>query len=218
MIRLLTHNFGWKLLSLALAVALWYAVVGEPELATFLIVPIQYKNQPRDLEISSDVPERVHLEVRAPSGKLSPVNLSGAAVVLDLGSVRRAGEQTFTINEANTSLPPGVSFYRAVPSELRFQFDHQLSRDVPVEARFAGPPPPGYRIVRQTVAPRTLRVIGPENHVQRLDAIHTDAIDLSGVVSQAEFHGIHAYLGDPHMRLVSAPNITVTVQLEKVDK
>ena len=129
MIRLLTHNFGWKLLSLALAVALWYAVVGEPELATFLIVPIQYKNQPRDLEISSDVPERVHLEVRAPSGKLSPVNLSGAAVVLDLGSVRRAGEQTFTINEANTSLPPGVSFYRAVPSELRFQFDHQMPRN-----------------------------------------------------------------------------------------
>jgi hypothetical protein len=31
--QLLTHNLGWKLLSLAIAVAIWIAVAREPELA-----------------------------------------------------------------------------------------------------------------------------------------------------------------------------------------
>src|ERR1700682_2453331 len=94
-----TNNFGWKLLSLAIAIILWYTVVGEPELATSLTVPVQYKNNPRDLEISSEVPDRVRLEVRGPSQKLNPSSLSGSAVILDLSTFHQPGEQTFTISK-----------------------------------------------------------------------------------------------------------------------
>ncbi|HEX4593282.1 MAG TPA: hypothetical protein VH157_03355, partial [Bryobacteraceae bacterium] len=78
-----THNIGWKLLSLAIAVALWIAVAREPELATSLSVPVELKNIPDDLDIGSSVPDRVHLEVRGPSGRLSRDNLSDAAMILD---------------------------------------------------------------------------------------------------------------------------------------
>ncbi|MGA2592327.1 MAG: hypothetical protein ABSH32_20640 [Bryobacteraceae bacterium] len=50
--KLFTQNVGWKLLSLAAAVLLWIAVASEPELSTFISLPVEYKNLPTDLEIS----------------------------------------------------------------------------------------------------------------------------------------------------------------------
>ena len=64
MLGILTHNLGWKLLSLAAAVAIWMAVASEPELATLSTVPVEYKGEPDDLEISSDVLQNVTVETR----------------------------------------------------------------------------------------------------------------------------------------------------------
>src|SRR5260370_20645590 len=101
--HLLTRNLGWKLLSLLIAIALWCAVAREPELATALSVPVQFKNIPDDLDIGSNVPERMHVEVRGPSGRLSRDNLADVAVVLDLADAH-AGERTYTVHPNNINL------------------------------------------------------------------------------------------------------------------
>jgi len=44
MIPLLTRNLGWKLLSLLIALALWVAVAREPQLATSLTIPVEFRN------------------------------------------------------------------------------------------------------------------------------------------------------------------------------
>ena len=80
-VKLLTHNFGWKLGSLALAVLLWFAILGEPELVTTHTAPILYKNLPRGLLIGSDALDQVRVELRGPSGKLiaGPIGGDGGA-------------------------------------------------------------------------------------------------------------------------------------------
>ena len=52
-IGLLTQNFWWKLLALAIAFTIWVLVANEPELSTFTTVRVAYRNIPDDLEISS---------------------------------------------------------------------------------------------------------------------------------------------------------------------
>src|SRR5207253_1039930 len=106
--RLLLHNLGWKLHSLVLAATLWFVVAREPSIATSVNVPIQFKNMSDDLDVSSEIPERVRLEVRGPSGRLSRDNLAETAVVLDLSTVATAGERTFTFSDRNVRLPMGV--------------------------------------------------------------------------------------------------------------
>jgi len=215
MIHWLMQNLGWKLLSLALAFGLWLAVVGEPEMASTVAVPIQYKHIPADLEISSDLTERVHLEVQGPGARLQSFNLAGAAVVLDLASVSRPGEQTFTIDQRTLTLPVGVRLVRAVPSQLRIVFERRASREVPVRARTSGAPADGYRVLNILINPETLKIVGPEKRVRRVESAETDLIDLASAAASAEFH-VHAFMDDPHVRFDATPRVTVKVVIEKV--
>src|SRR5947209_5778087 len=144
--RFFFDNLGWKRLSIVLAFLLWVVIARDPELATSISVPVRFRNIPEDLDISSEVLERVHIEIRGPARRLAAENLSQAAVVLDLSGVQ-PGERTFTINDWNLrQLPIGVAFYRAVPSQVSLRFERLLSRDVPIEPVYAKAPPDGYGV------------------------------------------------------------------------
>lgn len=210
--QLLTRNLGWKVLSVLIAVALWVAVAREPELATSLSVPVEFKSIPEDLDIGSNVPDRIHIEVRGPSGRLTHDNLSNVAAVLDLSDAG-AGERTFTIREKNLNLPPGVVFYRAVPSQITLRFDRLISRDVDVRPNYVKTPD-GYHRTGEIVDPARVRIRGPEERVRNMRQVLTDPIDLSSVLGQAQFHTA-VNIGDPQVRLESPATVTVSVKLEK---
>lgn len=214
--RLLLHNLRWKLLSLVLASLLWFVVAREPEIATTVNAPIEFKNMPDDLDISSEMPERVRMEVRGPSGRLTRDNLSETAVVLELSKVAGPGERTFTFTPNNVKLPIGVNFYKAVPSQITIRFEHLLYNNIPIRARYATGPPDGYAVVRSSFDPQTVRIVGPESHVQPIDFVSTDPIDLSNVIGRAQMT-VHVNVGDPQVRLNPVTQVQFTVKLEKRD-
>lgn len=213
--RRLTHNLGWKLASLVLAVLLWFAVVGEPELVTLQSVPVLYRNLPRGLLLLSDAPESVRVELRGPSGRLSQAILSQVFVALDLSNVAGPGEQTFTLSSTEFSLPQGIAFLRAVPSQLRLDFDRIASRDVPVKIRLKGSPPPGYRVVGQEIAPNVLRVSGPERRIEGLAGAETDLIDVQRLTQTTQVK-TNAFIPDPRVQFESEPVVTVKLTIESI--
>jgi hypothetical protein len=212
--RLITRNFGWKLGSLTLAVLLWFAILGEPELVTTHTAPILYKNLPQGLLIGVDALDQVRVELRGPSGKLTPDRLSETAVLLDLSDVKGPGERTFTLSDADFHLPQGVAFLRSVPSQLRVRFSRLVSREVPVNIRIYAPPPAGYRVAHQESVPDTLRIAGPEGRVTTITGAETDAIDLSGTTANREIK-VNAFLSDPQVRFEVSPIVTVKLTIEK---
>jgi YbbR domain-containing protein len=214
--RLLTENPGWKLLALGISAFLWYAFVGETELSASLPAAVQFKNVPPDLEVSSEVFDRVFLRLKGPATRLNAGSLRDITVVLDLGQVHSTGERTYTLSADNLQLPAGVQVSRIVPSQLRLRFDKRIMREVPVQVRFANSAPEGYRLMGQQATPQKVLVTGPESRVSSLPAVHTDAIDLSSTVSNAEFR-IPAFIPDPQVRFDgNPPMITVRVFIEKI--
>ncbi|MBS1827674.1 MAG: YbbR-like domain-containing protein [Acidobacteria bacterium] len=211
----ITDNWGLKLLSLAVAVLLWLATVGEPESATVIAVPVQYRNIPATLEVSSEMSDSAYVEVRGPSGRLSGSNLANTVVVLDLASQSKPGERTYSIQAENVRLPAGVQFLRAVPAQIRIRLEYQVSREVPVVVRYAGPAPEGMRIAKQEIQPQLVRILGPESRVNAIDRVQTDPIELSTVEGVQSFQ-VHPYSGDPQVRLVKSDlMVTIKVGLEK---
>ncbi|MDX2154656.1 MAG: CdaR family protein [Bryobacteraceae bacterium] len=215
MIRRLTTNLPLKLLSLALAALLWFVLVGEPELTATVSVPVQYKKLAADFEIASDFQHSVQLEVRGPSGKLSALAASQTPVILDLSEQQQPGERTFTIREHNVQLPPGVSLARAIPSQLRLRLERRVTKEVPVEIRFAGPAPAGYRVSEVQVTPEKVRIEGPSSHVERIDSVETDPVQLGSVTGEAEYQQ-QLFVGDPQVRLSVTSPVRVRVKTERV--
>ncbi|HEY2842066.1 MAG TPA: hypothetical protein VGJ09_00390 [Bryobacteraceae bacterium] len=121
--RALTHNLGWRLLSILLAVMLWIAVEGEPELVTLQSVPVFYRNVEMNLALVANPPAVVKLELRGASDVLSRENLSNVIVLLDLAGVTEPGEMAFPVSRSNVTLPAGVSFVRSDPSDLKLRLD-----------------------------------------------------------------------------------------------
>jgi YbbR domain-containing protein len=212
--RRLFHNAGWKIGSLGLSILLWFAVVGEPELATIHNVPILYKNLPKGLLIGSNAIDMVRVELRGPTSRLTSSALAEVAIMLDLSSVDGAGERTFTVSDADIRLPDGVTFLRSIPSQMQLRFARVKSKEVPVELRFGLPLEPGLRIVRQEVTPQTLHISGPENRVDGVTSAQTDAIDLRGLRQDSEIR-VHTFVADPQVWMESPPGVTVRLTIGK---
>ena len=213
-LRLVFHNFWWKLLAVAIAVVLWALVASEPELSEFATVRLEYRNLPDDLEISSDPISSVSLELRGPSGVLRGAGDGiQPAVVFDMSDVR-PGEHTFTIGEGNVKLARGVRMVRAIPSEVRFLFERRLVRRVPVAVRFTGQGQNGYTVAHQSVTPDRLEIAGPASRVARIAAAVTDPVDLSSAAGTSTFR-VNAFVEDSFVRFHSSPQVVVTVTMKK---
>jgi hypothetical protein len=208
----LFHNLGWKILSLVVAVVLWAVVATDPELATFALAPLEYKNLPDDLEISSEPISSVSLELRGPSGQLRDGTVR-PAVVLDMASVQ-PGERTFAIGADNVKLSRSVRLVRSKPSEVRFLFERRRVRNVYVEPRFVGDGLHGYTVAHWEVEPKQLVVVGPASRVGRIETVFTDPIDVASLVGSAEFR-VNAFLNDPYARFQSGSQVKVVVNMRK---
>lgn len=216
MIRRLTSNLRWKLLALIGATLLWIAVNRETEFTASTRAALEFKNLPEGLEISSTPPTFVTLRIHGPSARLTPATLSGLTVVLDCSGIATPGVHTFSIERNEVRRPFGVVFDASIPSQVQLGFERSISRSVRVVPTYLHPPPPGYRIASYQIDPPSVLVAGPESHVQRVNTIETDPIDLSASVGRAEFH-LSAHVPDPLLRLDPAtPLLTYKVVLEKV--
>ncbi len=207
---LVFQNFAWKLLSLAIAVAIWAMVASEPEMGTMTPVQLGYKNLPDDLEISSKPETTILLELRGPSVLLREAH---PTVILDL-SRARPGLQAFLIGRDSVNVTSGVNFVRAVPSEVRFDFEPRDTKDVPVEVRFSGAGDNDYAIAHYEVSPSRLEIIGPKSRVSRVEHAETDPVDVSAAVGTYSFR-VNAFVNDPYVRFEHSPQVTVTVTMKK---
>ena len=209
------NNLGWKLASVVLALLLWFALVGEQDMATSVSAPVEFKNIPKDLEISSDVIERLRLEIQGPAAKLTSTALAHSRLVLDLRDVSSSGERTFSVLQSDLNLPAGVALNRAVPAQVRLRFERRVEREVPVKIRLGDPATAGYRVTDESVEPGLVRVIGPESRVLQVRFAETDPIDLGGVTESGDFQ-TRIFVNDPQVRLASSPMVRVKVKVEKV--
>jgi diadenylate cyclase len=207
-------NLGWKLGSLLAAVLLWLAVSATPDVVTNHTAPVLYRNLSPDLMVTGDSPETIRIELRGSARELTSAALANTAAILDLRDVRSPGERTFTISDTDLGLPPGVTFLRAAPAQFRLHFARLAAKEVPVEIRFSGSLPAGYKLKGQEVAPGRLRIAGAEERVAAITSVQTDRIDLSAAAATGEFN-VDAFVPDPQVHFEASPRVTVRLQIER---
>jgi YbbR domain-containing protein len=214
---LLTRNLGWKLLSLAIAFFVWLSVASEPELATIVSVPVEYRNYPTHLDISSDIAGTIRVEARGPARQLRNLTESRLTAVIDLASVQSAGERTFTLSSSELNLPRGIDLMRTVPAQLRFKFENRVTRLLPVEVPLSGALPGGYSVQQKNIEPAELEVVGPESHVRAAQRLVSDPFDLTVAGENGNTEQIlSVYAPDPELRFPGNPRVTVKILVHRL--
>jgi YbbR domain-containing protein len=212
--RFLTHNAGFKLLAIALAVWIWYGAAYEPQVAATITVPVQYRNLPKDLEIATGFVSTVVVEARGPAGRLRRLSGVDTAVLLDFSTVRQPGERTFAIGAAQIPLPTDVTLVRALPSQLRFDFERPAVRAIPVTVRFAGALENGLRVASFEQEPKELVITGPGSSVSAVESLETDPVNLTGI--KGDFQQTAAvFVSQPGVRFTTPPRVIVKVHVQR---
>ena len=211
--RYVTNNLGLKLISLALAVGLWLAVVRDPVDEVPIEVPIEFHNVPGNVEISTEHIPRAQIRLRGPERLVHRLQASDVHVEISLEHVRTPGERTFDLTAQQVDKPHDLSVVQIVPTQLQLTFDNRLTRLVDVHPRVIGTFASGHQIARIEVSPSVIQISGPQKRVEAVEAAITDPIDASGTMDRDTFV-THAYVSDPLIQVVNPVPIHVTVIME----
>jgi YbbR domain-containing protein len=207
------NNFGLKLVSLALAFLLWWAVGHDPTVEAPVTAPLEFHHAPENLEMSVDGPTQVRVRVLGPERTVRRLTPGDVQATLDLTGAH-AGERTFDLTARQIHLPDGLQVVEIDPSQVRITFDRSAMRAVDVRPRVIGSLISGYRISSVSADPDKINIIGPQHRVDEVTDAITDPVDASGVVGSATFT-THAYVTDPLVRVQKPAPIHVTVTTAK---
>ncbi|OGR27576.1 MAG: hypothetical protein A2139_00480 [Desulfobacca sp. RBG_16_60_12] len=198
----LKRNRFLKLLSLLLALALWFAVSGEERTETSLNMTLEMVNLHKNLMVTSEVPPAI--QVRVVGSRSIINNLSQARLIqtLDLSGYK-SGRHTFSLGPNSLSLPRGVQVVRIQPNPITLTLASTLTRTLPVKPALENNPAEGYELLSANTRPPQVTVRGPYPELADLQSIPTLPIDLSFlkentvIATDLDFKNLHLALKDP---------------------
>ena len=208
--RWVWHNFGLKLLSVALASGLWLLLTPEQKPAEMALrVPIEFLHVPEGIELSSALVPDAQVRLRGPEITVRQIRNTDLQVVIDLQGVT-PGERTFDLTARQVRAPRDLEIIQVIPGQVHLDFDTRMTRTVEIRPRVVGTFATGRQIEKIIADPATIPISGPQGRVQKAEFAITDPVDASGVVDHATFV-TNAYVSDPLVQVVKPVPVRVTV-------
>ncbi|NLC71071.1 MAG: YbbR-like domain-containing protein [Desulfuromonadaceae bacterium] len=214
MIKAITQNWSVKLLSLFLALILWFFVTGEQTSEIGFSVPLELKNIPKGLMVVNDVPSVVDVRVSGPRTILSNLRPSDFSLTVDLKGAH-AGVTSFGRLENRIQVPSALKISRLSPSILDVRLEVIAEATVPVRVPMNGTPPKGYRLSGVEVNPNMVTIQGARNEIKTVREVVTEPINLDGVMESFSVRAQINLVGN-HTSLKDVRDVAVRVALEKL--
>src|SRR5262244_1876639 len=132
--RYVLHNFSLKVLSLFLAVGLWFVVKRVPRAEVDLTVPIEFHHFPDNLEIASSSIPDAQLRIGGPERAIRQLRSTDVHLEVDLRETK-VGERTFDLMEQRVRMPRDLQVLQIVPGQVHLSFDTREMKQVEIRPR-----------------------------------------------------------------------------------
>jgi YbbR domain-containing protein len=198
----LKRNRLLKLLSLLLAIALWFAVSGEERTETTLNMALELINLHQHLIVTSEVPPALQVRVVGPRSIINNLSHTRLTETLDLANYK-SGRHTFYLGPNSFTFPRGVQVIRIQPNPVNLTLSATITQTLPIKPVIENNPPQGYHIVSVQTRPSQVTVKGPVKELSNLKSIATLPIDLSHlkestiIATDLDFKNLHLSLKEP---------------------
>jgi YbbR domain-containing protein len=179
MLRALLEGWQLKLLSLGLAVGLWFFVGTTERSEVALVVPIEYVGLEGSLALEGRRQETVDVQLQATRWAADRVNPATVRVRIDVGQLHEGDNLVHLVPE-NVQAPRGARVTRLAPSWAAVRVVRAATKTVAVVARVQGSPAPSHVLRRVVVEPATVQIKGPRTTIEKRTAVDTLPVDVSG--------------------------------------
>lgn len=211
---LLFEDWTLKLLALLITLGLWYAVTTTSAPATVRLRGVHLDFILADnIEVANEPPDEVDVTLEGGQGKLAELNARSLVARADLSSLR-PGDRVARLSDKNVKmdLPEGIRIVEITPRTVTLHLETVVEREVSIEARFEGEPPEGFKRLGVEVTPASVRVRGPESHVQAVEKAFTETISLAGQRESITLPQIAVDIPD-HKVAPLVANVSVRVEI-----
>jgi YbbR domain-containing protein len=209
--KIFLEDWSLKLLSLAIAVALWLLVTGQNQPVTAHVNVQLNFIRPQTLEISNDPPRTVDVMLTGSRNKLDDLSSLDLVATVDI-SDQRAGERVLRLaDKAQIPLPQGIKIDAFQPSAIPVRLEEIVERQVTVEPKLEGKPADGFEVYAVYPSKGSVTVRGPASRVNALQKVMTESIWLAGHKESFTASNVALDVADPKIDLLE---LVVSVDVE----
>lgn len=178
------RDTGLKIISLILAIGLWYYAVGEEGIEITRTVPLKLKVHNQQMSVLSTSAETIQVTLMAPRSMLSKIASEEITASHEIGSeVKTAGEYSFRLEPREVDLPtPYIRVVKMTPEVVQVTLDELITQKLEVKPQFSGEPAFGYKVqgAELELNPNAVLIQGPKAQLEKFDVVKTKPIDLVG--------------------------------------
>jgi YbbR domain-containing protein len=207
-----------RLVSLGIAIVLWYFVGGEDIVNKNVMVPVEVINLPRDLVISNQFKKEIEVSVSGPRSLILDIGNRGISRQVDLA---QATPGTMVLENSNDviNVPRGVKVLRIQPKSVILSLDKMIQKQFPVTPVTTGMLAPDFILKEIRMEPDSISITGPQTVLSQFDVLRTKPIDIAGLRASTQIQ-IPLELDPVIVDLIGATTITadLDIAVETVQK
>lgn len=179
MLRTILKRWPLKLLAIAIAFAIWLAIVGENQIIKDFTVTLDFDLSEETI-LTGSRPTQVTVRLRGPESIIRRIDAFDLAAEIDLSN-ESPGDISVDLHPTDvTGVPPNAIVELIDPNRIDLTITRRLKRLLEVVPTIVGQPAEGFTFYGVKVNPETLEVSGPESIVSALDHLRTAAISIQG--------------------------------------
>ena len=212
------RNWALKLFSFGLALVLWLILI--PEEKTYsektIIIPLETRNIPTDVEIVEKPVPIIDVTIRAPNRLINRIATSDLSAVLDLGRATIYQEE-YPLNPSMITVPSGAEVIKILPTQVRLKLEKTTQMDLEIVPTIIGKVGNGLKITKIDVNPSRIAVKGPESRIKSKDKVTTVPVDVT-ILTQTTEVDADLILPKSDLRLASGQTrVKVRIVIESSD-
>jgi YbbR domain-containing protein len=207
-------NTPMKVVSILLALVLWFAIAGEKTSEMGLSVPLELQNFPADLELTGEPVNTVDVRLRASPSVIQQLGPGEVSAHVNLAGVSE-GEKIVHLTADTIRVPFGIRVVRVTPAMITLHLERTLQKTVPVRARLLGRPAAGKEVAEVKTDPAEVRIAGPKSRVREVESAYTEPVSVEAAESTV-VEAVNVGLDDPYLRILGSPRVKVTAPIREV--
>ncbi len=211
-LQLSPKDWVLRMVSLGLAIVLWYFVGGEDIVNKNVMVPVEVINLPRDLVISNQFKKEIEVSVSGPRSLVLDMGKGSITRQIDL---EKATPGTMVLENSNDviAVPRGVKVLRIQPKSVILSLDKLIQKQFPVNPVTNGELAADYILKNIRMEPDSISITGPQTVLEKFEVLRTRVIDIQGLKKSTEIQ-VPLELDPVFVDLIGATTITASLEIE----